>query len=236
MSRTGSPPCRRGRRRRARSSAAGRLSRVRIVERRPASWGAAPGAGKRKGTPGCEFAGAGARGRRWGRGRRSRLPDPRRGAICRRDGRDRMTTRLRRCRDWWGECALREDLPRCGTSRDAVYLPHGFEARGACSARTAGSLPTASTARPRPAGLPAAPDAEYLYLGHLVPHYGTSSSTRCRGCGRSPAGRPAAAAPDSHLRSAAGLRRPRLPARHPGAARLAPEDLVAFAEPVRIGR
>jgi hypothetical protein len=152
--------------------------------------------------------------------------------------RDRMTTRLRRCRDWWGETALRDDLPALREVADAIYLPHSFEDPWGVFGPDGRLGPDGVDGPlPDPAGLPAAPDAEYLYLGHLVPHYGHVIVDTL-----------------SRLWPLAGHDGPRprllihtfdpLPAFGAldflrailGRLGLAPEDLVAFEEPVRIGR
>ncbi|MEH3146506.1 MAG: glycosyltransferase family 61 protein [Methylobacterium frigidaeris] len=84
-----------------------------------------------------------------------------------------MATRLRRCRDWWGECGLREDRPALREVADALYLPHSFDGPWGVFGPDGRIGPDGVDGPlPDPAGVPAAPEAEYLYLGHLVPHYG----------------------------------------------------------------
>jgi hypothetical protein len=85
-----------------------------------------------------------------------------------------MTARLQRCRFVWGACERRDALPVLDIVADADYLPASGGTPWALRAADgriieAGGEP-GSVVSPRPRE--AAPEAEYLYIGPLITHYG----------------------------------------------------------------
>ncbi|ACL60304.1 glycosyltransferase 61 family protein [Methylobacterium nodulans] len=83
-----------------------------------------------------------------------------------------MGRRLRRCRELWGESTLVEARPALRIIEDAIYAPPDGAGRwgvfaGGQRIAGAGDGTSASLPPPEPA-----PEATYLFVGALAPHYG----------------------------------------------------------------